>query len=125
MVAPRPSLRHVVLQRRPDLRIRRGNILEFRRHDPQDVVVLPIQSDVAADNRAIACETPAPECVAQDHNVRTVAEILIFAKVPAEYGPDAKHSEIAGTDALAMQPLRLVPTRYRWLPGPDGCDRIK
>src|SRR5262245_38018183 len=76
MMTPRPSLRHVVLQRRPELRGGSQHVLERSRHDPDDDVAVIIEGDGATDDCSIGAEAPPPEVIAEDDHVRPAESIV-------------------------------------------------
>ena len=72
VMPPRPSLRHAVLHRRPQLGGRPEHILEIARHDPDDQIAAAVECDLSADDGGITTETPLPERVAEDDDVWAV-----------------------------------------------------
>src|SRR4026207_2073274 len=85
VMSPCAPLRHVVLQRRPQLCCGCQHVFKTGRHDADDGIrVLAttstsprlLQRDLTSDNGAVSTETPPPEAVAQDHHVRPVHPII-------------------------------------------------
>jgi hypothetical protein len=89
VMSPRSPLCEVVLQRRPDQRLRRQHVVEPGRHDADDEVAVVIERDRLADDRAVGLETPFPEGIAQDHDAGAVEAIVRRSELAAGDRRDA------------------------------------
>src|SRR5437773_12409566 len=108
-MTPRASLGHVVLHWRPQLGGRGQHILEVTRHDADDHGVIVageatrlVESDLSPDDRAVAGETPAPQRVAEDHDVRSVGAIVRGAPISSNDRSNAEHAEVMHAHPLTV-----------------------
>ena len=68
---------------------------------------LLVQRDLAADDRRIGPESPAPEPIAQKHDLMPAFDFLLPREVAAERRLDADNVEEPGSHENAAQPLGL------------------
>src|SRR5262249_38545811 len=79
VMSPLPALkwqRRVVLQKRPDLRRGEQDILERAWHYADDGKARVIERDLAADDRGVAAEAPAPQPVAEDRHSLAIGTVV-------------------------------------------------
>ena len=115
----------VVLQRCPELRQRRQDILESVRQHADDEIWRVVERDGAADDRPIALEAPPPKSVAEDGDVRSVRSIVVHLEVTANEWRHAQRAEKVGADPLTGEPLRLAVSNHRRLPRFERGDRLE
>src|SRR5262249_27846551 len=84
MMAPRPTLRHVILERAPHVGLRCEDVFETLRHYADDRVVVAFKSDVATDNCRVGVKSAPPQLIAENQNVRSVQPVVGWSKVAAE-----------------------------------------
>ena len=97
--------RRLVLERSPDVGVRRRNVLERRRHDADDEIRIVVERDASTDDGGIAAESAVPERVAQDHDSRSAVAIVGCREVAAANGSNAERTEVVRADGLSAQPF--------------------
>ncbi len=117
--------RRFVLERPPDARAFRRNVLERRRHDADDDVRIVVERHAAPDDRGIAAESPVPERVAQDDDSRPAVAIVGRREVAAANGSNAERAEVVGADGLSAQPLGFGATLERRRPRLERRERVE
>src|SRR6185503_10059930 len=117
--------RRVVLMRGPQFGSRPLHVFELWRHDTDYREAIVIQRDIAADDGSIAIESPLPQLVAEDYDVRAVWQIFDRHEVAAQDRKDAEYVEKACADALAVETFGLVDASHRRLPRLHHRDGIE
>lgn len=124
-MAPRSSLRHVVLEGSPEISRRPRHVLETWRHHADHEVAIVVERDRPTQDPRIGIETAPPQAVAQDHDPRPASLIVRPLKSPTHRRHDAEDLEILGRDQLALEPLRLVRALKGGSPAPHHGDRLE
>ncbi|HTW47689.1 MAG TPA: hypothetical protein VMD92_07065 [Acidobacteriaceae bacterium] len=115
----------VVVERRPDVRLRRQHVLKLVRHHADHRVAIAIERDGAAYDPAIAAEFSLPKPVAHDRDLRPVISVFGGKKVAAQPGRHTQHAQKARAHAFPVQPLGLCPAHQYRLPGLVGSQRLE
>src|SRR3569623_245659 len=97
MMSPLATLRRelqLVLQRSPQLSLRRQYILEPGRHASDDLEVRVVETDASADDVPGTRVAPQQQRVAQKHDVGPVRIILLRREVASDARRDADRAKV-------------------------------
>ena len=125
MMAPRPSLREVVLKRRPQFGRGSQHVFEIARHHADHRIAVVVEGDLSSDDRRIAAEAAPPQGIAENGHVRPVEAILGRLKIPSQHRSHAQHPEVTRADALPVELFRLAGAGRCRPPGLENGDRIE
>src|SRR5947209_6124335 len=83
------------------------NVLEMRRHDADDSILIAIERDAMTNDRSITAEPSAPQAVANQRDPFAARSILRGVEVTPERRHNSEGVEIAGAYTLTSQTFGL------------------
>jgi len=115
------------VERHPHLRARLPERRELKRgrHDTDDHVLLPVQRYRAADDGAVAAETPLPQAVTEHHDLVISGFVLASSKRPTHDRGHAEEIEQIGRHLETRYPLGPLSARQRRTPGLRGTQPLE
>src|SRR5262249_55327528 len=116
VVAPRTLVRHVVLERSPQLRVGGENVLELPRQNTDDLIEIIIERYSPSHDRGVGAESSPPQRIADQDHRWTLPNVILGEQVASERWMNAEHVEVARAHPLRVKTLRLLGSSEYRLP---------